>query len=381
MMFPRGTNRRQPPASASTAVIAGATLVVPLIAVLLIGPFAGRGARAEEQPSYPYIDGEVLIEVQNDYAFDSDDPDAELNDIFTTTEPVIRLHPFPGFYVAVHGVLEPVLPTEPRDDRIFDDHGLFAEELYAAYETDRFFVMGGKYTINFGKAWDEAPGIYGTDFAEDYELSERVGFGGGATFAYPGIGEATVSGSAFFLDTSILSQSGITNRGQTEISDGGPSNTEKPNSYALAVDGTVAALPGLAYHAAFVRQRKGRGDTGDETGLLVNAGYVRELGPVEIGTIVEYVHFDNADGIDGQTRHYLTTGLVIGWQNWNLSLSRTARSTKLADGSDTDDELIQVSAGYAFDFGLSVDVGYRLANESSVETDIFGVLLAYTYEF
>jgi hypothetical protein len=35
-------------------------------------------------------------------------------------------------------------------------------------------VQTGKLNPGFGVAWDKAPGIYGTDLAEDYEISERI---------------------------------------------------------------------------------------------------------------------------------------------------------------------------------------------------------------
>lgn len=35
-------------------------------------------------------------------------------------------------------------------------------------------MQTGKLNPGFGIAWDKAPGIYGTDLAEDYEISERI---------------------------------------------------------------------------------------------------------------------------------------------------------------------------------------------------------------
>jgi hypothetical protein len=52
------------------------------------------------------------------------------------------------------------------------------------------------------------------------------------------------------------------------------------------------------------------------------------------------------------------------------------------DGSpDIDDDLFQLTAGYAFDFGLAIDVGYRFTREDQVESHAFGSLLRYTYGF
>ena len=126
----------------------------------------------------PRLEVEIDVEIQNDWTFDSDDPDAELNDLFTTTEPAVALHLLPGLSIQSGLVLEPVKDPGPSDDRFFEDHGFFAEQLYLLYETDDFSLHGGKFNLPFGVAWDLAPGVYGTDVAEDfYEQVERIGLG------------------------------------------------------------------------------------------------------------------------------------------------------------------------------------------------------------
>ena len=41
---------------------------------------------------YPQISGSLVVETQNDYTYDSDDPGGEINDLFTTTEPEIIIN-------------------------------------------------------------------------------------------------------------------------------------------------------------------------------------------------------------------------------------------------------------------------------------------------
>ncbi len=64
-----------------------------------------------------------------------------------------------------------------------------------------------------------------------------------------------------------------------------------------------------------------------------------------------------------------------------MAVSYTGRDTDAPAGTSTDDETVQVSAGYGFDFGLAVDVGWRHVEEENVDTDGVGVLLAYTIGF
>lgn len=337
---------------------------------------------AAEGESYPRVSGEIAIEIQNDWTYDSDDRDAELNDLFTTTEPVLVAHFTPNLLVFVHGVLEPVLGPDPSDDRFFEDHGLFVEDLYLQFEYEPFTIRGGKITPNFGLAWNLAPGVYGTDFAEGtYEFSERIGFGGDITCRDETLGEHVFSASVFFLDTSILAKSVFNRRDDVEFSDGGVSNTEDPSSFALGLDGAIPALPNFEYHVAGIHQEGGRGDSADENGFVVGGVYAKTVGEVEVLPFVEYVYFDNADGVDGADRHLLTTSLQLVWKNWNLALSRTSRNTDVAGASDADDELNQISIGYEFEFGLAVDVGWRIAEEDDIDSEILGILFAYNLSF
>ncbi len=72
---------------------------------------------------------------------------------------------------------------------------------------------------------------------------------------------------------------------------------------------------------------------------------------------------------------------MLNWKSWNLALAYVDRDTDNTDGAHTNDYNFQVSAGYEFGFGLAVDVGWSIAEESDVETRTVGVLFAYTFEF
>ncbi len=52
-----------------------------------------------------------------------------------------------------------------------------------------------------------------------------------------------------------------------------------------------------------------------------------------------------------------------------------------ADGAKTNEEQFQVSVGYAFGFGLDIDIGWMKNRNDGIDTDTFGALLSYTYEF
>ena len=337
---------------------------------------------ATESTEYPRISGEVLVEIETDWTYDSDDRDEELYDLYTTTEPVLIAHFLPGLSILVHGVLEPVEDPGARDDRAFDDHGIFIEDLYLQYEDDLISFGGGKFTPNFGLAWDLAPGIYGADFAEDtYEFSERIGIGGSLIFRSDQLGEHVISASTFFLDTTFLSHSFLDGRSENNRSDGGVSNTEDLSSFAVGLDGDIHPLPGFNYHLAGIHQEAGRGDEADEGGFAIAATYTANIGDLEFVPFIEYAYFDDADGLAGAKRDLLTTSLALYWRGWNLSTSRTSRGTDPPDEAEVDDELFQISVGYEFDFGLTLDAGWRVAEEEEIDSEILGFLATYTLAF
>jgi len=356
-----------------------------LAAALLAAGGHGRSAGAEETgKQLPRLEALVDIEVEDDWTFDSDDPDAELNDLYTTTEPALDLFLLPGLSLHAGLVLEPVLDPGPGEDRFFEDHGLYAEELFALYEHDLFHLIGGKLNLPFGVAWDLAPGVYGSEIAEDfYERTEMIGAGGGLNFGGDGIGgegfgEHTLAGRAFFVDTSFLSGSAITSRGRTRRDDGGIGNTGDPASFVIALDGgSFPGIPGdLGYHLATIYSQGGEGDPEDELGFaagLYGSFTLSEDWAIE--PIVEVVHFENADGLD-QSRDLVTVGAGLLHGPWNLALAYGA-SFSDPDGAAIDDldvHLYQVSAGYSFDFGLDVDLGYKFVEEEGVGSHTVGIL-------
>lgn len=359
--------------------VAAAPCVIATAFAALCAIAAASTARADE--TYPMVVGEVSIEVENDLTFQSDDPDAELNDLFATIEPGFGVYATPELSLWAGLVLEPVLDPDPGQDRVFDDHGLYVETLSLGYETDRFLVYGGKINPPFGIAWDIAPGVFGTDFAGDYELTERIGLGGGVRFATEKVGEHTLSASTFFLDTTFLSESAFTDRGRTRRADGGVSNTEDLSSFTVALDGGgIAALPDVGYHIALSRQEAGIADPHDEFGIAIALyGSFEVSDETVIEPIIEHVRQDHDEGGEHDVT-YLTIGSAVLHGPWNVAVSWSRRDTEIDGADNVEDTLFQISAGYAFDFGLSLDVGYKTVEEAEVDSETFGVLLAYVFE-
>ncbi len=353
-----------------------------LVASVILSLDVSKGIAAEQ---FPRVERAVAIELQNDWNYQSEDLDNEHNQLFIKIEPEATLHVAPGLSLFAHGVVEPVRDPGPGEDRAFEDEGFYFEDLFLRYEAGGFALQGGKFTVAFGLGWDAAPGLYGSEFAEaGYQFTERIGLIGSAELVEgKDTGAHVLSAHGFFLDTTVLAQSVGTGRGTTGKSDGGVSNTEDFSSYAITLDGeNVAAINGLGYRLAYIRQAPGQGNETEETGVSIGLTYTVEFGNgLSLSPFIEYVRFNDAEGVTGQDREFLTLAGRADWKNWNLSVSYTERDTESSSGVETDDFQFQASVGYQFDFGLEFNLGWFIANESGIETRRVGAQLVYGFDF
>ncbi|HSR55857.1 MAG TPA: hypothetical protein VLN73_06425, partial [Alphaproteobacteria bacterium] len=111
------------------------------------------------------VKAEIAVELEHDWTTHSDDPDAEIHDTYATIEAGVGVTITEGLSLNSLFVFEPVQDPAPGDDRFFDDHGLYVEELFGEYDGGMFAIRAGKFGQKFGIAWDAAPGIWGTALA------------------------------------------------------------------------------------------------------------------------------------------------------------------------------------------------------------------------
>lgn len=326
------------------------------------------------------------IELQNDYDYRSDTAGAEVNNLTLKLEPeaTIKVLPVPGLSFFIHGVLEQVADGGPNEGRYFKEEGFYIEDLYVNYETGQFNFRGGKTNPGFGIAWDQAPGIYGTDMAEDYEMAERITLSASASFDSKDLGSHNLTVGSFFLDTSPL-QNTISSktRGTVERSDGGVSNTDDFSSFNIVLEGgKYPAAPALAYHLAYIHQAHGRDGTEDETGFAAAITTKFNLSKtVALTPLFEAVFLNDLGGTKDKDRQYWTASALTEWQKWNLALAYTKRRTEKTGASTLNDYQGQASIGYTYDSGLTVDFGWKRLKELGAVTDRVGFLLTYALGF
>lgn len=335
---------------------------------------------------YPNISGEVVMELQNEYAFDSDDPDAdEQNNMFWRTEVAPTVAFTENFFIDGVLVLEPVRDFDPGEDNYFEDEGVFVEEIKLNYESGPWAIFAGKFNPGFGIAWDFGRGIWSEDFAEDYEITEKIGGGASYTFETENSGDHTLTASTFFADTTFLSEATVHSRGNTTKSDGGASNTEDFSSFVISLEGeNVAGVENLYYKTGFRHLAEADASTGgdDEQGFVATLGHVFPVSDnIEADALVEFVDIANFDG-GNDDNQYITGSLITTINDaWNVTVGFTRRDIDVDGGPDMDDHLLQVSGGYDFGQGTTAEIGWRSSEEGGSDTDIVGGLIRHSFEF
>lgn len=354
-----------------------------LACVLLAALAAGLSFPAAADTEDGWFSYSIPVELQNDWNYRSDSPDNRLNDLFLKIEPeaTIRVPSLPGLSFFAHGVFEPVRDPAPGRNRAFKDKGFFIEDLYARYETGPVAFRAGKMNPGFGIAWDRAPGIYGDDFTEDYELTERIALSATVTMDAGELGRHAVTGGAFFLDTSPLRHTLIgRSRGTLSRADGGVSNTGEFSSFNLVLDGELSGPAGLYYHLGYVRQAHGVDGTSAETGVAAALGAEIPLGgEIGLNPLFEAVRLRNLGGDPDTDRIYLSPSVQVTWRSWNTYLAYTRRTTRQQGTPQVADSLFHAGIGYEFAIGLTADIAWKRQREDRETTDTIGLLFTYAF--
>ena len=356
------------------ALRAPALLLLPL-AALSCPAIAQTDAPVERRPvlaPYPALVIGTLIELESDATLSSSDPDAEFTDSYVTVTTDVALEVEPGSGLFGVFIFEPVF--DATDTRWpFEDHGLYIEQIFARWDAGPAALRAGKFNVRFGSAFDEAPGLYGADFAEDYQLTERLGVDVSVPIATDA-GDHELFAALFTADRTPLSGSVFTERGRLRAEDGGPSNTGTLNSGAVGVQGL---LGNLSYTVGLEHQAKGEGDASAETGVVLGAWLPVAIGDDELGFFGEIARFEGYQGADQQAT-YPTVGVSYGFGEWTLSGVYAGRY--VSDGGDTD-HLLSAGVDYALADGVGLATAYRWGDEGGVRSHTVGVYLSVAFGF
>jgi hypothetical protein len=321
----------------------------------------------------------------------------------TYSEPELDWYVNAGQHFSVNGLFKMEQVRSVTKSDIFEGEGAYAEQLYATVAFDPVFVYGGKIHPRFGRAWDDTPGVFGTDLAEDYELVEKLGVGAAVDLRWMGL--HTLSFEAFAADTSFLSNSifarpkitdpDVLRPGRLHRDDGGVSNTGAPNNYAVALSGrTIPGMTGFTYNVGWAIQRGSDAlHELTERSFVVGAHWELPVtSRITAVPIFEYAHVNNQGGADVRA-DYITAGVAFELgQGWSAALNATVKPVNDRDNVDRrTDHLFGASLGYDLGSlfkkevrwldGLGVEVGYKHERIDRVGLNTVGLLFTYERRF
>ena len=287
--------------------------------------------------------GTVSYELAADAALASDETDAHAH-FYGKVKPDLRIHFGEAFSVRTAFEYAPQ-SLMAGEDSFFEDHGVTLEALHVELGTAAGMARAGEYAAGFGMAHGMAPGLYGGDFAKDYELSRRMGVGGVAALGGP----LWIAADAF----EPIGESGT------------------PIAFASRA-GARNLLGGMDIEIGLRH-----GVYSDETGVSLGVMGPIGLGVAEMTWLLEGAYLDHAEGGD-ESRTYVTAGLEVGSGAWRFSGTGAVRDTEIARA----DALLTASAGYALPSGLALDVGWRyVALDEAENRHTLGARVGYEVSF
>ena len=276
-----------------------------------------------------------------------------------------------------------------KDDKFFEDHPVFIAALTVNYDTENFSAYAGKFNPVVGVDYHSFPGMYISTLVEHYAIRERIGAGFKVRHDLEDFGRHSLEISSFMADTTFLSDSTVHQRGNTSKEDGGPSNTQRFNSYAISLEGsdfyslTNNIVEGLSYRIGHAVQAAAETSPRDEIRYSVSLGYKHILTrDLTARLMTEHMAINNLNGETSHDRSYNNFAIRFHYKNWFAGTAYTLIDNEAdEEGENHDGHVFEGSAGYNFPFGLSVEVGYKRSDEENEEKELLGTLLKYSYEF
>ncbi|MBR2141380.1 MAG: hypothetical protein IJ853_03400 [Rickettsiales bacterium] len=380
------------------------------LSVLILGlsfSFSSLALGVEKKESYyfPYITGNVLGEY-NFSKLDSRDDGNKLYDdkdtmSYLQIEGDINIHLFNNFSIKTGTIIRPFMDRMTsinnvdndyygkedyfRRKNYFNKYDLVFEELAFEYKEEEFLFGLGKFNPSFGKAYDKSKyhPIFGTKIAEEYELTEKLGFYVAMTLPM-----FTLRGNFFYNDDSFLSRSLFDNRGKYK-EDNMVGDKRNLENFSVSVDFAVSD-----YRVNLgIRRMKASDRNGvSEKGYVVGIERLIEESEDSFGFIpfAEYSLIKNYRGNEDRDMHFLTVRLPVVYNNWNLIASYSAKFDKEKHFKDYKSYLAQFGIGYKFNNGIMLDVSkysekeaYKVTStkKTSFKSDAFGVRLSYMINF
>jgi hypothetical protein len=356
-------------------------------------PESDEHAPAELAETQPWIVVEGSVSLGYEMTSPHDHPASRIHDAFAAIDPEIAIHLAPRIRIGAVLGFEPVIDPEPGEDRFFEDHGLFVEELYAGFDIGRATFQGGKIAPTFGWAADDAPGLYGDAIAGEYELIEKIGLQGRLVLSES---EGPVGGvkteqmlhaALFTADRTFLGDALFTGRDRLRLAHGGVGNTTAPESFAFAYTYQTRdsddELVGPAFQLAVRRLAPGVDDDHAEWGFVgaVESRFLLADG-YRLSPLAEAAYFLHADG-GREPGWAVTVGAELAKGAWRAS--STVGTGDMRADDEQQDYAITIDLGRFFEVpglgDLRADVAYAFGRDEGERTHVIGLQIEKELDF
>jgi hypothetical protein len=266
----------------------------------------------------------------------------------------------------------------------------FIETLKAKYRGEYWGVEYGKLDMIYD-IWDKSSGLFGSFQGDDLTLSEVIGVRVWHEFSDSYDEIHTVHTGLFQVDTTLLSSSLIADEvNRIERENGGLANTGKYNNWFVSING-VAPFDDASWEYTLGVVYQSPGDTGDEDDEKENrelsflssvSDEITLANEVEVKRFLEILYRDGADGFD---RDALTIalGMSLDVDLWSYSASYSSRITEDNENSNSRnvDHNLDFYAGYVFNSGIYLDLGYQYLNELSGDEHLATIAIGIPFDF
>lgn len=342
----------------------------------------------------------LVSEIVFDDKYRSNNNDEEFKDVTSSTRLYSYLNFAKNFSLNSQINLQKVPDKSQNngDNKIFEDEALLLRELNLLYDNKKHAFFIGKFDLNFGKAWNWNGGIFSNQIAQNYQKSEKIGFG-----QFFRTGESDKNGkyqfgySFFKNDQKYFDNSLITKRNSSSKSNAIAGDDNMLNSYivSLDVDFDFSELEKLYYHFAYVNSSINKnysevsgGKKADQEDFVASINYVYPINnDFVIDGLLEYVEVRNYLGNKDNSEKYFTALLdSYFYQNYSLTLVHAKRQNFTIGENGFDEVVNEISIGYKFNKNkffdkLHFQIGYKNEKEdlktSSTSTNSLIALVRY----
>jgi hypothetical protein len=295
--------------------------------------------------------------------------------------------------------ISPVTDARPGRRRWLGGTGLNVTDLnwYHQGELDTWRL--GKIALPFGRAQSAAPGLYTSDFVSPYALSGLVGATYQRHFYTDAMGTFAPSVAVYAADTSVLSRAFFRPSTQAHRSDGGATNTGKPNNVTAVLDWRApAALPYLEVQLGYMANHKGETNdsfpaASNEQAWVTSVRYLIPFEPtsllsptlsgrfVDLVPFIEYARVNNENGVPGYDTKYLTTSLTVDTGRFAWGLTHTNRHISPAGSPGSNEYLTEASVVYHLTGLIDVGLSGGRSRQAGDDSNLFGLQLVLNGAF